>query len=667
MTLAEIVDIIIALSNNIYILLVPVFLYAATNYQINRKKRLKSVFAGLIIGGSALFVMSNPFILTEGIIFDTRTVLFSISGVFFGPIPTVIAAIIGIVHRISVGGAGLIVGVSTIVFSAGIGLAWRKMTQKITFKNNYFEYYIFGLIVHIMTISLFTTLPNSLVVMLYISIPFIILFPVATMFIGVVFSHQKLRISLNKLDSAEKMLVQSSIDSTKTIEIYALDKHYEYLTFNVFHQHQMRDIYKKNIEDGDNFIDLITNQDMKKRLLDAINLALKGQLLTLTTELETTKGKFLEEHFTPIYQGKEIIGVTVFVRDISEQKAYEASILKLSYYDALTGQYNRRFYQEKIKELSDEAYRPLTVVSCDVNGLKLINDAFGHRAGDDILVKVGEALTNILKDKAFVCRIGGDEFIILLPNMSLDAASNLMEKVQAFFEFNKVGGLNVSISYGVATKNGDERVEDVVRVSEEQMYKHKLFEIASHRSEFIKTILNTLHEKNPREEAHSKRVSFICTEIGKKLNMKKDELNLLNAISSLHDIGKIAIDEAILNKPGKLTDEEWEIIKRHPEIGYRIISTAPEYSEIANDILSHHEKYDGTGYPRGIKGEDIPIRARIVAIADAYDAMISKRTYREPLTKDDAITEIKRCSGTQFDPLLVNIFLDIIDKEKLPA
>src|SRR5690606_32990466 len=130
---------------------------------------------------------------------------------------------------------------------------------------------------------------------------------------------------------------------------------------------------------------------------------------------------------------------------------------------------------------------------------------------------------------------------------------------------------------------------------------HKLFEINSHRSEFIKTILQSLHEKNPREEMHSRRVANICIEIGKKLDMKKDELNLLKAISSLHDIGKIAIDEAILNKPGKLDEKEWEKIKRHPEIGFRIISAAPEYSEIAYDILSHHERFDGKGYPRGLK------------------------------------------------------------------
>lgn len=158
------------------------------------------------------------------------------------------------------------------------------------------------------------------------------------------------------------------------------------------------------------------------------------------------------------------------------------------------------------------------------------------------------------------------------------------------------------------------------------------------------------------------QVSELCILMGKKLGFKNDDLNQLKAISNLHDIGKIAIDDSILNKPGKLTEDEWEIIKRHPEIGYRIISTSPEYAEIANDILSHHEKYDGTGYPRGLKGDNIPIRARIIAIADAFDAMVSRRPYREPRSIEDAKEEILRCSGTQFDPKLVKIFLDILEK-----
>lgn len=220
-------------------------------------------------------------------------------------------------------------------------------------------------------------------------------------------------------------------------------------------------------------------------------------------------------------------------------------------------------------------------------------------------------------------------------------------------------GINQSISFGVACKTKSAPIDTILISAEDDMYARKLFETTSHRNETIKAILKTLHEKNPREEAHSKRVSLICTEIGRALGMNIDEQNLLNAISNLHDIGKITIDETILNKPGKLDDHEWEIVKKHPEIGYRILSSSSEYADVAIDILSHHVRYDGKGYPRGIKGEDIPFRARIIAIADAYDAMISVRTYRYSLSHEQAIQELIRYKNTQFDPYLVDVFLSL--------
>lgn len=249
-----------------------------------------------------------------------------------------------------------------------------------------------------------------------------------------------------------------------------------------------------------------------------------------------------------------------------------------------------------------------------------------------------------------------------MPNTSKDNAHNQIAMVKKRFEEEKIMDMAISVSFGIATKLGNEAIEDIVKASEDDMYTHKLFEITSHRNETIKTIIKTLHEKNPREELHSERVSNICDSIGRALNMTLDELKLIKLISQLHDIGKIAIDDAILNKPDTLTDKEWEHIKKHPEIGYRILSATPEYSEIAQDILSHHERYDGKGYPRGLEGEDIPLRARIISIADAYDAMTSERPYRKPLTHQQAIEEIKINAGSQFDPAIAKIFIGLFEK-----
>ena len=185
---------------------------------------------------------------------------------------------------------------------------------------------------------------------------------------------------------------------------------------------------------------------------------------------------------------------------------------------------------------------------------------------------------------------------------------------------------SVSISFGWDTKRkSDEDILKVLKSAEDYMYKHKIIENEGMRGNTINTIINTLHEKNPREEQHSKRVSEICQNIGKAIGLSEIEVSKLKVVGLLHDIGKIAIEEGILNKPGKLTEQEWNEIKRHPDIGYRILSSSYEMLELADCILAHHERWDGAGYPKGLKGEAIPMVARIIALADSYDAMTSER------------------------------------------
>ena len=189
------------------------------------------------------------------------------------------------------------------------------------------------------------------------------------------------------------------------------------------------------------------------------------------------------------------------------------------------------------------------------------------------------------------------------------------------------------------------------------MYRHKLTESLSMRSRTIDLIMNTLFEKNKREMSHSKRVSEICESIAKTLRLNADAVNDLKTAGLMHDIGKIGIDEHILNKPNKLNKNEWDEIKRHPEIGYRILSSVNEFSEVAEYVLEHHERWDGQGYPRGLKGKKISLQARVIAFADAYDAMTSDRTYCKALSMEEALVEIKRCSGAQFDPAIAEVFV----------
>ncbi|HEY8909217.1 MAG TPA: PocR ligand-binding domain-containing protein [Desulfosporosinus sp.] len=347
------------------------------------------------------------------------------------------------------------------------------------------------------------------------------------------------------------------------------------------------------------------------------------------------------------------------VRDITDRKKKEDEHLYLSYHDVLTGLYNRRFYEEEIKRLDTERNLPISIIMGDVNGLKLINDAFGHNAGDELLQKAAFAIRSACRTEDIVARWGGDEFVILLPRTDTEEADEIVRRIKEQYSNVYVNAISISISFGWDTKRTpDEDILKVLKSAEDYMYKHKFIENEGMRGNIISTIINTLHEKNPREEQHSQRVSEICQYIGNAIGFSEIKISKLKVVGLLHDIGKIAIEEGILNKPGKLTEQERDEIKRHPDIGYRILSSSYEMLELAECILAHHERWDGTGYPKGLKGEAIPMVARIIALADCYDAMTSERPYRNALSEEEALVEIRNNAGTQFDPNIARIFIE---------
>lgn len=356
------------------------------------------------------------------------------------------------------------------------------------------------------------------------------------------------------------------------------------------------------------------------------------------------------------HQAVRLIGM---IQDITDRKRAEEKILYLSFHDQLTGLYNRRFFEEELKRLDVPGNYPLALVMGDVNGLKLINDSFGHATGDELLKSVAEVLGKGCRNDDIIARLGGDEFVMLLPKTDTEETEQILKRITTLALQKRVGSIEISISFGYEIKRSQEKnILELFKKAEDCMYKKKLFEGPSIRGKTIETIISTLHEKNRREEQHSHRVSELCQRMGEALGLREGEVQELKSVGLLHDIGKIAIDENILNKPEKLTSDEWEEIKRHPEIGYRILSTASGMGEIAEYVLAHHERLDGSGYPKGLKGSGIPIQARIIAIADAYDAMTSARSYRGALSDEVAVEELKKNAGTQFDSDLVNLFID---------
>jgi len=362
----------------------------------------------------------------------------------------------------------------------------------------------------------------------------------------------------------------------------------------------------------------------------------------------------------------KIIGGYGIYTDISRRKKAERELMYMNYHDQLTGLYNRRFFEEELKRLDTERNLPISLIMADVNGLKLFNDAFGHAEGDKLLVKAAEIIRKELREDEIVARIGGDELVILLPRTDSEEANGIVKRIRASISNIRLKSIELSISFGWDTKNStDQDIIDILKSAEDSMYRNKLFESPDIREKRIRAIINFFYDNNSEEEQHSKRVSSLCEAIGAAMGMTGAALDELKTLGLLHDIGKIAVDKSILNKPDRLTKEEWNEIKRHPETGYRILSSVSDMTEIAEFVLAHHERWDGKGYPKGIKGEDIPLQARIAAVAGAYDAMTSKSAYRNPLPESIAAEEIEKNAGTQFDPEIVRVFINKVINKKV--
>jgi diguanylate cyclase (GGDEF)-like protein/PAS domain S-box-containing protein len=383
-------------------------------------------------------------------------------------------------------------------------------------------------------------------------------------------------------------------------------------------------------------------------------VALTGESDYYENYLETTGGYYSTYTYSPKKRQFAVI-----VSDITEQRKNQEKLLYMSYHDHLTGLYNRRFFEQELNRLDAISSLPLTIIMGDVNGLKIINDSFGHAVGDDYLNKTAEIIKKACRVDDIIARFGGDEFVAILPNADTSEAIRVIERMKDMISGTNIGAIELSVSFGFATKdNIQHSVFETVASAENHMYTHKTYERASMRSKTIDLIMNALFEKSDRELQHSNRVSSICEAIATNMNFKKDDVNQIRIAGLVHDIGKIGIKEGILNKAGSLDQDEWAEMKRHPEAGWRILSTTIEFSEVSEFVLRHHEKWDGSGYPNRLKGEEIPIEARIIAVADAYDAMTSERSYKSAYGRDEAVYELKRCSGTQFDPEIVEVFVN---------
>lgn len=354
-------------------------------------------------------------------------------------------------------------------------------------------------------------------------------------------------------------------------------------------------------------------------------------------------------------------------KEATEMRLYE----KFSNYDELTGLKNRRAFERHLEsiEASYPKDRDAVLIMMDVNGLKHTNDTFGHAAGDDLIVSAARAVEAAYGDKGACYRIGGDEFVVILEDylLELSILDDKLEKAIALK--NETSRWKLSIARGCShLLHGSRKqisISDWKQEADVLMYKDKIANTTAHSrnrerdlQRIIDCIVSTIEARDIYTAHHSDRVQEISLCIGDHLGLSNATRESLAISAHLHDIGKIGIPDSVLLKEGKLTDDEFEIIKTHPQIGADIISKAPGMSDISRVVLHHHESYDGKGYPAGLSKEDIPLEARIIAIADSIDAMTSRRCYREPMSIDACREEIARLSGIKYDPALVKIAMD---------
>lgn len=345
-----------------------------------------------------------------------------------------------------------------------------------------------------------------------------------------------------------------------------------------------------------------------------------------------------------------------------EHSAAGEKMYRLLLHDRLTGLYNRTYFDYKLQELEEQGPLPWTIIFGDLDGLQLINDVFGSEEGDRVLQKTARILlASCRREKDIVVRWGEDEFIMLLPAAGPEIAGNICKRINTLCRSNGHGPFGLSISLGTATKKRpSQETSYILQLAESRAYQNKFKNSINIRNAHVTALLRSLGEKTYETETHARRIKIRALQLGSALGLSSSELNNLALAALLHDIGKVSIPTEILVKKRPLTAEEKEQIKQHPEIGYRIVMASYGLPKVAEAVLAHHEWWDGTGYPLGLKGEDIPLKARIIAIVDAYDALTQERPYRKPRGHQQALAEIEAAAGTQFDPKLVDIYLQLM-------
>ena len=458
-----------------------------------------------------------------------------------------------------------------------------------------------------------------------------------------IYQKQEFKKSENKFRTILNSIGDGVITTDENLRIEIMNPTAEKLT-----GYKLKEVKGKKLEE---IFDLIHSVTGESQDIPMEKVLMKGKTINLSpdTTLIDKKGQRyqIKDSTAPIQESEEEIkGAVIVFSNVSK--------------DILTGVYTHSYMKETIRKLDDKKNLPLSIVLADINGLKIINDTYGYRIGNDLIIKTAKILQKYISKEDLLARWAGGQFVLLLPQTSKNKAQKIIKKIKNRNKKLNKKNIPISIGMGVATKdNLNEDINSILEKADDNMYQNKLSESRSDSNKIVQTLLNTLGTKSSETKEHAIRMTNLAHKLGEKLKLSNSELNKLSLLATLHDIGKTTISEDILTKPGNLTDEEWEIMRKHPERGYKIASASEEFILVTKEILSHHEKWNGNGYPRGLKGEDIPYLARIISIIDAYDVMTNDRPYSKAISNEKALAEIESCAGSQFDPSLAQEFIKL--------
>lgn len=366
----------------------------------------------------------------------------------------------------------------------------------------------------------------------------------------------------------------------------------------------------------------------------------------------------VEVFIAPVSEIKEETdGAVLAIRDYSNvtNRAKSSEIINMQ--NQIHGKFTRRHFDKETIKSKEDFYIPFAFVMADVKGIGL--NTFGYKYSELLLKKVSNILNNECRPGDIVIRIGNGKFVILMPFHDAKYSNILISRLNKTIAEENIKNIVFSLSTEISVKDDIyDNLDDVLKKLQDEIYKNKISESLSSRNKIIFIMMNTLFGIIETEKTHSQMVSGNSVAIAKKMDLSEDMINQIKLAGFVHDIGKIGIDENILTSKGKLNNKDWETIRRHPEIGYRILRPSNVFSEIANIVLDHHEKWDGKGYPRGLRGEEISLQARIIAVADTYDGIITKREYKKEMRDEEVISEMRSCAGTQLDPEIVKVFVE---------